>query len=228
MIKMVARFQPRECYDVNYIKIASSAAAYGLTRPFLGLWQTGGTLIMRIDGYVTLFGEDFDPRELKDFLSAIGTKSISCSVGAAEKLGLPYKTFRVLKSGVGSAVAADFEPSTDEVYRLLAFGTDGDITLPPRDAFMADLSHRIRHGTALACTYKGTVCVLPYITEHAALICGVSAGESRGSGFAGMCVAAAVKKADKPCFVICSDALSGFYKRFGFSDAGETAEIVFS
>lgn len=228
MIKLVTKLPVIDTDDVNYVKIAASVAAYGLSRPFLNLWQTGNTLIMRIDGAVTLFGDDFDAAELKKFLCAVGTDSISCSVAAAEKIGLPYKSYNLMKSGLGSAVPADFDAPTDEVYRILSLGTDGDITLPPRDAFMADLSHRTRHGTALYCVYKETVCVVPYITDRAALICGVSAGENRGNGFAGMCVAAAVKKVGKPCFVICTDALAGFYCRFGFKDAGKTAEIIFS
>lgn len=228
MIKLITRLEERESYDVNYIRIAAGVKAYGLSRPFLTVWQTGDTLICRTDGYITVCGEDFDPQEVRNFLSVIGVKGIICSVDAADKLGFPYAEYKVMKSTLGTAAAADFSPKTDEVYDILSLGADGDITLPPRDAFMADLSHRVRHGTALACTFKGTACVVPYITDCAGLICGVSAGNARGGGFAGICVAAAVKKVGKPCFVICKDSITNFYKKYGFCECGRNAEIIFN
>lgn len=225
MIKLVARFSDNKTADINYIKIAATAAAYG-TGKFFNIWQTGETLISKSDDYVTIYGDDFAPDELKKFLSVIGAKGISLSVSAAQKLGLPYTVYKVLKSETGSRIPANFSPQTDEVYEILKMGEDGDITLPERTAFMADLSHRMRHGTAVAAVYKGTACVVPYISEGGGLICGVSAGQSRGQGFAGMCVAAAVYKVEKPCFVICREALMPFYKKYGFSDCGENAEII--
>ena len=226
MIKLVARFCDNGSDDINYIKIAASAAAYPLGKAIM-LWRTGDTYILKCDGFVTISGDDFDGEELKNFLSVIGATGVSLSVSAAEKLGYPYEVYHVLKSVTGSAIPADFDASTDEIYSILKCGEDGDITLPERTAFMADLSHRIRHGTALAVVYKGTACVIPYISKGGALICGVSAGQSRGQGFAGLCVAAAVKKAGKPCFTVCREALIPFYKKYGFSEAGKIAEIIF-
>lgn len=227
MIKLVSRFTEEPILDPNYIKIAASIKAYGTARPFCTLWRTQNTLICRTDGYITVYGEDFDAAELRDFINAVGAKGIICSRAAAEKLGYEHTVYNVLKSSKGMSAPADFSPSCDEVYNILSLGVDGDITLPERTAFIADLSHRIRHGTASACVYKGTVCVMPYMTDTGALICGVCAGDSRGSGFAGMCVAAAVHNASRPCFVLCNDKLLPFYTKFGFMKAGENAEIIF-
>lgn len=227
MIKLVSRFSEEPIADPNYIKIAASIKAYGLSRPFCTVWQSGSALLCRIDGFFTLYGDDFDADEVRTFINAVGAVGLSCSSAAAERLSLPHKTYTVMKSERGLSAQADFSPSCDEVYRLLALGSDGDISLPERTAFIADLSHRIRHETAFACTLKGTVCTVPYITDGGALICGVSAGESRGAGFAGMCVAAAVNRAARPCFVICSDSLIPFYKKFGFTECGKNAEIIF-
>ena len=200
MIKLVARFADNGSDDINYIKIAASSAAYFGSR-VVTLWQTGDTYISKCDGFITISGDDFDPDELKNFISVIGATGISLSVSAAKKLGYPFETYKVLKSVTGSAIPANFEASTDEIYEILKAGEDGDIALPERTAFMADLSHRIRHGTALAAVYKGTACVIPYISKGGALICGVSAGASRGQGFAGLCVAAAVKKVGSGHFI---------------------------
>ncbi len=228
MIKLISRFENENICDPNYIKIAASINAYGTGKPFCTAWRQEGTLICRIDGNMTVFGDDFEPQELKSFIGAVGAERISCSIAAAEKLGFPFKKYTVMKTEKGVKAAADFEPSCDTVYNMLNGGTDGAITLPDRTTFIADLSHRIRHGTAAACVYKAAVCVMPYITDSGALICGVATeNKSRGSGFAGICVAALVDKINRPAFVICEDALVPFYKKFGFTEWGENAEIIF-
>ena len=228
MIKLITNFTEAPIAEPNYIKIAASIKAYGTARPFCTAWRQDDTLLCRIDGNMTLYGDDFDAEEIRKFISAVGASSLSCSVSAAEKLGYPYKKYCVLRASRGIAAAADFSPSCDEVYRLLSEGTDGDIALPERTAFIADLSHRIRHETALAAVFKSAVCVVPYMTDYGALICGVATEASaRGSGFAGMCVAGMVDKLKRPTFVICSEGLVPFYKKFGFVPAGENAEISF-
>lgn len=228
MIKLLTNFAEGPIADPNYIKIASSINAYGLQKPFLFAWKQGETLICRIDGNMTLYGENFDSEEIRSFISAVGAKTLTCSVAAAEMLCYEYKTYNVLRSDKGMSVPMDFSPSTDEVYRLLREGEDGDIALPERTAFIADLSHRLRHGTALAGTYKSAVCVVPFIAEGGALICGVATEKgARGSGFAGMCVAGTVNKLARPTFTICTDELVPFYKKFGFTEWGKNAEIIF-
>ncbi len=227
MIKLISNFSEGPIADPNYIKIAATIRAYGTARPFCTAWRQDETIICRVDGNMTIYGEDFDQEELKNFIGAVGAKTISCSIRAAEKLGFPYKKYKVLRSLKGMPSAADFSPSCDEVYRLLTEGTDGDISLPDRTAFIADLSHRIRHETALAAVFKSAVCVVPFMTDYGALICGVATEASaRGSGFAGMCVAGMVNKLARPTFVICSESLVPFYKKFGFAEWGENAEII--
>ena len=140
MIKLLTRFDETPVLDVNYIKIAASIKAYGLGKNFLTVWQTGGSLICKQDDYLTVYGDDFDADELKKFIGMLGVRGISLSVPAAEKLGFPYKTHNVLKAEKGSAVSVNTSPATDEVYNILSLGTDGDIILPERTAFMADLS----------------------------------------------------------------------------------------
>ena len=228
MIKLLTRFEGGNIADPNYIKIAASIRAYGLERPFLFAWKQGDTLICRIDGNMTIYGDNFDPEEMRSFIAAVGAKTLTCSVAAAEMLCYEYKTYNVLISEKGLSVPANFEPSCDEVYNLLKEGEDGDITLPERTAFIADLSHRMRHGTALAAIYKSAVCVVPFVADSGALICGVATEKgARGSGFAGMCVAGTVQKLARPTFTICSYELVPFYKKFGFKDWGKNAEIIF-
>ena len=49
--------------------------------------------ICRTDGYITVYGEDFDAAELRDFINAVGAKGITCSREAAEKLGYEHIRF---------------------------------------------------------------------------------------------------------------------------------------
>ncbi len=228
MIKLLTKFEEGPIIDPNYIKIASSINAYGLSKPFLFAWKQGNTLICRIDGNMTIYGDDFDSEEIRSFISAVGAKTLTCSVAAAEMLCYEYKTYNVLRSDKGMSVPVDFKSSCDEIYSLLREGEDGDVSLPERTAFIADLSHRMRHGTALAATYKSAVCVAPFLTESGALICGVATEKgARGNGFAGMCVAGMVQKLARPTFTVCSDELVPFYKKFGFTEWGKNAEIIF-
>ncbi len=228
MVRLISGFKEQNICDPNYIKIAASIKAYGTGKPFCTAWRQEGTIICRIDGNMTLFGDEFDADEIKSFIGAVGAKTLTCSASAAQKLGYDYKKYTVMKATRGVRAAADFSPSCDTVYEMLREGEDGSITLPDRVAFIADLSHRIRHGTAAACVYKSAVCVMPYITDAGALICGVATEKSgRGSGFAGICVASLVDKVGLPSFVVCEEALIPFYKKFGFSVWGENAEIIF-
>ena len=228
MVRLISAFTQQNICDPNYIKIAASIKAYGTGKPFCTAWRQEGTVICRIDGNTTLFGDDFDKDELKSFIGAVGAHTLTCSVAAAEKLGFPYKKYTVMLGTKGIRATADFSPSCDTVYQMLSTGEDGSITLPDRTAFIADLSHRIRHGTAAACVYKSAVCVMPYITDSGALICGVATEpNSRGSGFAGICVAALIDKVKLPSFVVCEKELVPFYKKFGFTEWGENAEIIF-
>lgn len=229
MIKLISRFEEENIQNPNYIKIAASLKAYGTARSFCTAWRQEGAVLCLTDGNMTLYGQNFDTEETKSFLSAVGAKTLCCDADAAEKLGYKYSAYNVMRSDRGfGGIAAEFNPPLDTVFSLLSEGDDGVVTLPSREAFIADLSHRQRHGTALSCVYKSAVCVVPYITAGGALICGVATEKSaRGSGFAGMCIRAVTGKLCRPTFVICTDELMPFYKSFGFEKTGENAEIQF-
>ena len=99
--------------------------------------------------------------------------------------------FTVLKKGAKKTNLPKTDISLSALYTALKQGEDGDIELPVFDVFAPDLSHRLRHGGAVAeLTEFGAA--VAFTCEYGGIINGI-----------------AVKKEDEEC--LCS---SSFYCRY--------------
>ena len=108
-----------------------------------------------VDGVMLLSGTVLDGGPVRLFLRAVGAQGILCAVRNAEELGLPAsQTGDVLKHFLlpGSDTPPPPMPiSIRDIYALLEKTGMVDEFEP----FYLDLSHKLRHGEALALTVEG-------------------------------------------------------------------------
>lgn len=162
MISLVEREQDRArllrlCEKTAFgCKIASLAGAYGFDKSFACFWldDSSDVVFCQSDGLMILSGTVMDPSEIREFLRAVGSQAVICAVRNAEALGLPVSdSGDVLKKRAepGEVLPeASGEVNIREIYSLL----EGEGMVEEFEPFYLDLSHKLRHGAALALTEK--------------------------------------------------------------------------
>ena len=206
-------------------------------RPFALFWaqtdETGRTtaLLCSLDGDFTLCcGPDADGEELAAFLSALGAEIVFCEEPAGLALGFrPVETGTALRLGrliPAPAVPCSREACPGEIYEILAAGAGPGLTLPDKTAFHADLSHRLRHGAALAATAlwegKPAACAVACAAEETAYISGVATLPScRGRGLGAAALSDLCRDLGaRTVWVLALPQTQGFYEKLGFVPSG--------
>ena len=158
-------------------KIASTAAAYGFDKGFSCFWldDRSDAVFCLTDDLMIISGTVLDGEETAEFLRAVGPKSVFCAVRNAETLSLPKTdSGDVLKKQLeqGEETTPDpYEVDIREIYGLL----EQTGMVEEFEPFYLDLSHKLRHQTALALTEHDqghlTGCaVVSAISENAAIL----------------------------------------------------------
>ncbi len=135
-------------------KIASVISAYGFDKSFACFWldTNADVAFCQSDGQMILSGTVVSPKETRAFIRAVGPQAIICAVRNAEALSLPVTdSGDVLKKQLapGDAnPAGDYDVNIREIYSLLE---EADM-VEEFEPFYLDLSHKLRHGAALALT----------------------------------------------------------------------------
>ncbi len=135
-------------------KIAAIADSYGFDKSFACFWldTQADTVFCLADGVMIISGTVTEPKETKEFLRAVGPQSALCAVKNAEALSLPVSdTGDVLKKELEPGAARGLDPfavNIREIYGLLEEAN----MVEEFEPFYLDMSHKLRHGTALACT----------------------------------------------------------------------------
>lgn len=129
-------------------KLRAVALAYGFERDFARFWTDGSAAYCLLDGGLSIAGSPGDIEESREFLDMLGPDSVFCERGLAGELELAVST-------EGAVMAKDLPegepqgllpPGLREVHALLtAAGIPMDF-----EPFYLDMSHRMRHGIALA------------------------------------------------------------------------------
>lgn len=232
------------------VRIASFLKAYGAGYPFALFWmQTDGfggmtAAVSRIDGNATVCAaEKANLEELWAFLAAIGFESVLCPEWTAlkEKLPpgcrlqrcLPMRLHQPCVQGGDPLISISREPTLQQVYGLLrAVGEP----LPGLEAWLPDVSHRVRHGAACVWAARhGTAlaaCAMAVaLTQREALLGGVAVlPEQRGNGI-GSSLASSLCKAlydeGRIVFLFREEGRhEAFYRRIGFLPHREPALLI--
>ena len=212
-------------------KIYASYLSYGSGYPFLTFWQgkEGNKITSAICKFEdTIFlsvGKDADFSELSQFLSVIGFSHLQAEADTLKALGLlDFDEYVVLKSEKRNGCRTLFEinekPPLKEVYGILFGKKEENIALVDFEGWYADLSHRIRHGTAASFTLEGkSAAILSHITEKTAVLSGIATLPSqRRKGYASSLLGSLEDNfTDKNIFTATDEKTAEFYIKNGFS-----------
>ena len=209
-------------------KSASIAMAYGFDKKFSCFWteDQSTAVYCLVDDVMILSGTPKNAQETKSFLHMVGAKELICALRNEELLALePEQRGDIMQKVIvpNETAAAENEVNIRDIYFLLeecGMATDFE-------AFYLDLSHRLRHGAALAVTqYSGhelTGCaVVSSITGTAAILSAVAVREEyRRQGIGKKLVQAAEKGlGGKTVYVFKEkDKNEEFYKELGYHKA---------
>ena len=140
-------------------KIAGVAASYGFEKSFACFWldTESDVVFCTVDGLMLISGTVLRGKETAEFLRAVGPQAVMCAVRNAEELGLHASSSgdvlkKQLERGEEKPLAQS-NVSIRELYGLL----EENSMVEEFEPFYLDLSHKLRHGTAVVFTeYNGS------------------------------------------------------------------------
>lgn len=213
-------------------KILSNFIAYGTNYPFLNFWQgvNEGIITSTICKFEdTIFvcasdGANFN--ELREFLEVIGFSSLQAEEGVLRSLGFANFDEYVCLS-CDKAFSSEYNPPSlnlKSLYKVIFEDKDKNLTPPEFDGWYADLSHRIRHGTAVAVMEKELGgAIASHIAPHSAVISGVRvANTSQGKGVGKTLVKNLLSLLQSKTVYTATDCKTAeFYIKCGFNPIGK-------
>ena len=102
------------------------------------------------------------------------------------------------------------------MYNGLKLGEDGDIDLPSFENFAADISHRLRHGAAIAALDDNSA-ALGFKCDKGAIVNGISVKrELRGRGLGGRILGELLSYSDGDILAAAEEKNTEFYIKNGF------------
>lgn len=210
-------------------KIIANFLSYGVKYPFLTFWQGYNnnlptSIICKFEDTVFLSASDSaDFSELKNFLLTIGFSQLQAESEILKKLKIGYfEEFICFEYNDDSVNAADEickVPKLEDVYKLMFSTQEKNICPVNFEGWYADLSHRIRHKTAIAHTFENKgAAVVSHITESSAIIGGIAVlPEFRRQGIASKLLnSLKAEVLGRSIFAITDDLTAQFYIENGF------------
>ena len=183
-------------------------------------------VISRLGGRLNITADDADFEEIKEFISVLGFSEILTEEKTASALGFSAADkFAVLKKVSRGEKENPQPPSLSALYGALKEGEDGDITLPPFEIFAPDISHRLRHGGAVAIVneFGGA---LAFTCSFGCVINGIAVKkEQRGRGLGKKLLEDICGYTEGDAFVCTSGKNADFYTKNGF-ERYDTAVLI--
>lgn len=201
-------------------KICALFNAYGTKYDFCRFYRQGNSYISVLDGSVVVCEDGAcDYIELAYFVRMQGFSDIFCSETAGKKLAnvLDSNCELVnLMKFIGGTGGCDFDADVplSDVFAIIREGFDIEF-----EPWYLDMSHRVRHGVTRCCIVdnKAALVVQHDINGEALISQVASLKAHRGEGYAKKLVTSvAASLAPSEVFVVCEDALVGFYEKCGF------------
>ncbi len=180
------------------------------------------TAVMSLNGgSMNIWCDGADFFELRRFLVALSPAVLFTEYENAAPLGLKCERVRnmlTFKTEKTAESSADF--TLRELYDRLDFGRDVDIHLPSFEVFAPDVSHRLRHGGAVAAV-KEEGAALAFLYEGGAVMTGIALSPaSRGKGLGKRLLQELLSHIDGDFFVAANDKNKEFYLKNGFTLRG--------
>lgn len=204
-------------------KIRALLNAYGTKYDFCRFYVSENYILCEMNGsfVVCEIAENGDIDELAEFFTFGGFSEIFCSECLGKRfgrlLGCNVEIVNLMRF-CGEAERAEVEksPPLGEVYEILKTAFDIDY-----EYWYADMSHRIRHNVAAARKFGNSVLIIQHNLNGEALLSQIATlPSSRSRGNASRLISAVCGElSPSEVFVICEDALTGFYRKIGFEFA---------
>ena len=212
-------------------RMLSYLNAYGTGYDFCRFYKSGNGVILVINSTMLIYGEDFDQDEINSFVDMYKLFRIE---GASQAIGMIsnreynrlHRTTFQLASSEQTLIdesEIDFNPALDDVYGIL---TEGFPNQSDYSLWLADTSHRIRHGISRVMTYKScTTASISYDIDNHVLVGQVATKlASRGGGFESRILtwlAAYLEQQGKTAVLYALDIRESFYREIGFKAVSE-------
>ena len=200
--------------NAEYIRIKCLYDCYKDDKDVLFWEQDGGRAYISLaSGDMTVFCENGDYEEIKEFISVISPRSIFGSLEVLEKLG-----FSDIRSVEVMSRVADISGNTDgdsllsgEIYDILNVK---EFSLPEYPYFAVDFCRRLNKGFADCFAIKDKCAAVSFHTGDYALLNGIV---SREKGFGTVALKAILQKNyGRELLVCCEEKLIGSYEKNGF------------
>ncbi|MCI7803899.1 MAG: N-acetyltransferase [Oscillospiraceae bacterium] len=213
-------------------RILSYFNAYGTGYDFCRFFKSGESVVLIINSTMLICGETFDPEEINIFVDMHkpfrieGNQRVIGMIKNGGYVSLHRTTFQLV-SGENPVPEdekdIDFSPRLDDVYSIL---NEGFPNLSDYPLWLADTSHRVRHGISRVMTYKScTTASISYDINDFVLVSQVATRVSaRGSGYARrflIWLAGYLEKQGKTAVLYALDIRESFYREIGFRAVGE-------
>ena len=232
MIKLCSDFPDFYMRDAAFMHILCLKAAFSDSALEEDMWvqmedEEICSVIARQGGRIYISSRGGNTDELKDFINTIGFAEIFTESSTAERLGLVTENgFTVLlKNSVKESVFSPLDIGIAPLYEGLRLGEDSDISLPAFEDFAADISHRLRHGAAVAVS-DDRGAALAFVCEKGGIINGISVKkELRGKGFGSLMLQRLLSFCEGDILACTSQNNIDFYIKNGFDKVG-TAVIA--
>ena len=211
-------------------RIISYLNAYGTDYDFCKFYKSGNSIILIINSTMLICGNDFEADELNMFVGMHNPFRIEgnqIALGMIDNKGYMqlHRTTFELVSGEHDIEESDvnLNPRLVDVYAIL---TEGFPNLSDYPLWLADTSHRVRHGISRVLTYKDcTTATLSYDINGHVLVSQVATKISaRGSGYARKFLtwlAEYLNKQGKTAVLYALDIRESFYREIGFKVVSE-------
>ena len=216
--------------DICGEKIKSLAISYGADKPFCTFWQqisdSGDitALICKFGSAVTVSLKNADNQELLDFLGFIGFDELVCDEGLTDSISdfCEEKIFAVEKI---CTKEKKIQPQLTfseyfAMYQMLDDSNSDAIKMGDFEPWYVDISHRIRHGGAVAVlTEQG--CGIGLLSDSSVIINGIAVGFShRGKGFGREILNYIESFGKTRSMALCLQTELEFYKKCGYEITG--------
>ncbi len=230
MIKYVDAL-PEICDNkISLARILSQYKAFGNTKISPDFWiqETDGVITAVLSMYgseMTLYCKGGNLEELWEFVKVIKPKTVFTEKeNLIDNCGTTIKQVFLKKAPLNKAFSTP-EVSLREIYDKLLLGDDGDVSLPCFEDFCLDISHRLRHGGAVAIA-KDYGAALSFIYNGGGIISGISVDKSyRKNGFGSKLLGAICKKTGGDIFACTDEKNKEFYIKNGFSHIGNAVYL---
>ncbi len=220
MIRLIDKLPEIEDESVALVKIGCTFCAYGNYPKIALFWQQENergqitALFSLLDGNLTVFAKEVN-EELNLFIKALAPATVFAEEETALKLCVKGERVSVVRLFCNGSDRPQKSVDLERAFALL----EKDFVLK-KEEFIADLSHRLRHGAAF-CILKENGAAVVLSTGENALLTGICAQKEHRKTGLGSEILGDIKKAfSGRLYACCKDSVLPFYIKNSFEKTG--------